>query len=96
MRSSSRLIGLIATAVAPMLLSAQTYPSAADPRSKLKPGRLDGIFYDPFLPAEMVSNKALWEETMPLIVRALRPGGAFVPFFATAATRCRPATRAPG
>ena len=41
MRSSSRLIGLIATAVAPMLLSAQTYPSAADPRSKLKPGRLD-------------------------------------------------------
>ncbi len=41
MRSSSRLIGLIATAVAPMLLSAQTYPSAADPRSKLKPGRLN-------------------------------------------------------
>ena len=41
MRSSSRLIGLIAIAVAPMLLSAQTYPSAADPRSKLKPGRLD-------------------------------------------------------
>src|SRR4051812_34866021 len=41
MRSSSRLIGLIAITVAPMLLSAQTYPSAADPRSKLKPGRLD-------------------------------------------------------
>jgi hypothetical protein len=41
MRGSSRLIGLIATAVAPMLLSAQTYPSATDPRSKLKPGRLD-------------------------------------------------------
>ena len=41
MRSSSRLIGLIATAVVPMLLSAQTYPSATDPRSKLKPGRLD-------------------------------------------------------
>jgi hypothetical protein len=41
MRSSSNLIGLIATLVAPALLSAQTYPSAADPRSNLKPGRLD-------------------------------------------------------
>jgi hypothetical protein len=40
MRSSSRLIGLIATAVTPMLLSAQTYPSV-DARSNLKPGRLD-------------------------------------------------------
>jgi hypothetical protein len=41
MRSSINLIGLIATLVAPALLSAQTYPSAADPRSNLKPGRLD-------------------------------------------------------
>jgi len=41
MRSSINLIGLIATVVAPALLSAQTYPSAADPRSNLKPGRLD-------------------------------------------------------
>jgi hypothetical protein len=41
MRSSSRLIGLIASLVAPALLSAQTYPSAADPRSNLKPGRFD-------------------------------------------------------
>jgi hypothetical protein len=41
MRSSSNLIGLIATLIAPALLSAQTYPSAADPRSNLKPGRLD-------------------------------------------------------
>ena len=41
MRSSSKLIGLIATLVAPALLSAQSYPSAADPRSNLKPGRLD-------------------------------------------------------
>src|SRR5678816_3146419 len=41
MRSSCKLIGLIATVVAPALLSAQTYPSAADPRSNLKPGRLD-------------------------------------------------------
>jgi hypothetical protein len=41
MRSSCKLIGLIATVVAPALLSAQTYPSAADPRSVLKPGRFD-------------------------------------------------------
>jgi hypothetical protein len=41
MRSSCKLIGLIATVVAPALLSAQSYPSAADPRSNLKPGRLD-------------------------------------------------------
>ena len=37
MRSSSKLIGLIAILVAPALVSAQTYPSAADPRSNLKP-----------------------------------------------------------
>ena len=41
MRSSCRLIVLIATLVAPALLPAQSYPSAADPRSTLKPGRLD-------------------------------------------------------
>jgi hypothetical protein len=41
MRSSSRLIVLIATLVAPALLPAQSYPSAADPRSNLKTGRFD-------------------------------------------------------
>src|SRR5207245_6648876 len=41
MRSISRLIGLIATLAAPALVSAQSYPSAADPRSRLKPGRFD-------------------------------------------------------
>src|ERR1041385_2872100 len=41
MRSSSKLIGLIATVVAPILVSAQTYPSASDPRTGLKPGRFD-------------------------------------------------------
>ncbi|HZS62390.1 MAG TPA: hypothetical protein VFA43_24200 [Gemmatimonadaceae bacterium] len=42
MRSSScKLIGLLATLVAPALVSAQTYPSATDPRSNLKPGRYD-------------------------------------------------------
>jgi len=41
MRSSSKLIVLIATLVAPATLPAQSYPSAADPRSNLKPGRFD-------------------------------------------------------
>src|SRR3954469_1851603 len=41
MRSSSRLIGLIATVVVPTVMSAQTYPKATDPRSNLKPGRFD-------------------------------------------------------
>jgi len=41
MRSPSRLIGLIAIFVAPAIVSAQSYPSAADPRSNLKPGRFD-------------------------------------------------------
>src|SRR5256714_13720215 len=41
MRSSCKLIGLAAILAAPALLLAQTYPSAADPRSNLKPGRFD-------------------------------------------------------
>jgi len=41
MRSSYKLIGLVAALVVPVLLSAQTYPTAEDPRSILKPGRLD-------------------------------------------------------
>jgi hypothetical protein len=41
MRRSCKLIGLIAILIAPVLVSAQTYPSATDPRSTLKPGRLD-------------------------------------------------------
>jgi hypothetical protein len=41
MRSSCQLIGFIATLVAPALVSAQSYPSATDPRSNLKPGRFD-------------------------------------------------------
>ena len=41
MRSTRRLIGLVATLAVPAFASAQTYPSAADPRTNLKPGRLD-------------------------------------------------------
>jgi hypothetical protein len=41
MRSSGKLIALTAILVAPAFVSAQTYPSATDPRSNLKPGRFD-------------------------------------------------------
>lgn len=41
MRVARGLIFLLAAAVAPTLLSAQTYPSKNDPRSKLKAGRFD-------------------------------------------------------
>jgi hypothetical protein len=41
MRSSCKLIGLVATLIVPALVSAQSYPSATDPRSNLKPGRFD-------------------------------------------------------
>ena len=41
MRISYKLIGLVAALVVPALLPAQTYPSTEDPRTGLKPGRLD-------------------------------------------------------
>jgi len=41
MRSLCRLICLSATIAAPTILAAQSYPSASDPRSNLKPGRFD-------------------------------------------------------
>lgn len=41
MRVTRSVLFLAATLVAPMLLSAQTFPSNKDPRSTLKPGRYD-------------------------------------------------------
>ena len=41
MRSACKLIFLTVTLIAPALLTAQSYPSAADPRSTLTPGRFD-------------------------------------------------------
>ena len=41
MRVARSLILLLATLVVPAVASAQTYPSAQDPRSTLKPGRMD-------------------------------------------------------
>jgi hypothetical protein len=41
MHIARRMFALAALLVAPSLLQAQTYPSTNDPRSGLKPGRLD-------------------------------------------------------
>ncbi|HVT37845.1 MAG TPA: hypothetical protein VHE78_02255 [Gemmatimonadaceae bacterium] len=41
MRSTRRLVALVASAVLPAFASAQTYPPANDPRNNLKAGRLD-------------------------------------------------------
>ena len=41
MRNARRLVVLVASAVVPVLASAQTYPPANDPRNNLKTGRLD-------------------------------------------------------
>ena len=44
---------------------------------------LDGIFFDPFMPAALENQKSIWDEFMPFALNALRPGGAFIPFFTT-------------
>jgi spermidine synthase len=49
----------------------------------LPPGELDGVFFDPWLPREQALDEALWAHVMPALIRALRPGGVFVPFFTT-------------
>jgi spermidine synthase len=49
----------------------------------LEPSSLDGIFFDPWLPRELADNEDLWQRVMPLVIRALKPGGAFIPFFTT-------------
>src|SRR5437868_4377452 len=41
MHLSRRVFALVAQVILPSLLAAQTYPSTKDPRSGLKPGRLD-------------------------------------------------------
>ena len=56
----------------------------------LAPASLDGIFFDPAIPADVANDEALWDRAMPFVVRALQDGGAFIPFFST-----RPALRWP-
>ena len=42
MHLARRVFALVAPLILPALLAAQTYPSKTDPRSTLRPGRLDG------------------------------------------------------
>ncbi|GAA2271641.1 MULTISPECIES: class I SAM-dependent methyltransferase [Kitasatospora] len=44
---------------------------------------IDGMFFDPALDMEVWTNADLWARTMPEVVRVLRPGGVFIPFFST-------------
>ncbi|MGW0904862.1 class I SAM-dependent methyltransferase [Streptomyces sp. NPDC002853] len=44
---------------------------------------IDGMFFDPALDMEVWKDEELWRRTMPEVVRALRPGGVFIPFFST-------------
>jgi predicted methyltransferase len=49
----------------------------------LEPESFDGIFFDPALPEPLWDDMDLWNQFMPTLLRALRPGGAFIPFFST-------------
>lgn len=44
---------------------------------------VDGMFFDPALDMDVWTDKELWDRTMPEVVRVLRPGGVFIPFFST-------------
>ena len=49
----------------------------------LEPESLDGIFFDPYFPQEMLDDVAMWNRLVPAMRRALRIGGALVPFATT-------------
>ena len=51
--------------------------------TKLEPGAIDGILFDPHLPKPLREDEALWNAVVPQLVRALRVGGALVPCFST-------------
>ncbi|MEV5239446.1 class I SAM-dependent methyltransferase [Streptomyces cinnamoneus] len=44
---------------------------------------IDGMFFDPALDMDVWTDKELWARTVPEVVRVLRPGGVFIPFFST-------------
>ena len=50
----------------------------------LRPASLDGVFFDPELPRAVFEDPAVVDGFLPKIVRALRPGGTFVPMFSVA------------
>jgi SAM-dependent methyltransferase len=43
----------------------------------------DGILFDPALDIPVWDDPAVWERLVPRMVRTLRPGGVFIPFFST-------------
>jgi predicted methyltransferase len=50
----------------------------------LAPESLDGVFFDPYLSKDVPYDmQKLWSDVLPAFVRALRVGGAFVPYFST-------------
>jgi spermidine synthase len=50
---------------------------------QVAPESVDGIFFDPALPESAWNDASLWDRIVPMMRRALRPGGALVPFFTT-------------
>ncbi|MEV0522797.1 class I SAM-dependent methyltransferase [Streptomyces sp. NPDC050439] len=50
---------------------------------ELETESIDGMFFDPALDMEVWKDEELWRKAMPEVVRALRPGGVFIPFFST-------------
>lgn len=51
----------------------------------LVPESLDGIFFDPYFPPEMLADVHLWADLVPAMRRALRVGGVLLPFATTKA-----------
>jgi spermidine synthase len=49
----------------------------------VEPDSLDGIFFDPALPRRLWDDTKFWDEHVTWMRRAIRRGGALVPFFST-------------
>ena len=47
----------------------------------LPPNSLDGIFFDPEFSPGMLDDRELMGEFIPRLLRPVRPGGVFIPFF---------------
>lgn len=47
----------------------------------IEPERFDGIFFDPELPSGTLGRPEIADAFMPKLLRGLRRGGAFIPFF---------------
>jgi spermidine synthase len=49
----------------------------------VQPESLDGVFFDPFMPASLENQQEIWDEFMPSVIAAMRRGASFIPFFTT-------------